>query len=57
LQQLGQEFALKDLAEFSFFLGIEVSRTKDGIILTQEKYVADLLKKVGMSNCKGALHL
>jgi hypothetical protein len=56
-QQLGQEFALKDLGEFSFFLGIEVSRTKDGIILTQEKYVADLLKKVGMSNYKGPLHL
>jgi hypothetical protein len=54
LHQLGQEFALKDLGELSFFLGIEVSRTKDGIILTQEKYAADLLKKVGMSNCKGA---
>jgi hypothetical protein len=53
LQQLGQEFALKDLGDLSFFLGIEVRRTKDGIILTQKKYAADLLKKVGMSNCKG----
>jgi hypothetical protein len=53
LQQLGQEFALKDLGKLSFFLGIEVNRTRDGLVLTQEKYAVDLLKKVGMSNCKG----
>jgi hypothetical protein len=30
-----------------------VNRARGGLVLTQEKYVADLLKKVGMSNCKG----
>jgi hypothetical protein len=54
LQQLGQEFALKDLGELSYFLGIDVSPKKDEIVLTQEKYVTVLLKKIGMSNCKGA---
>jgi hypothetical protein len=34
-------------------LAIEVNWTRDGLVLTQEKYAADLLKKVGMSNCKG----
>jgi hypothetical protein len=53
LKQLGQEFALKNLGELSYFLGIEVNQTKNGIKLTQEKYVGDLLKRVGMSNCKG----
>jgi hypothetical protein len=53
LKQLDQEFALKDLGELSYFLGIEVNQTKNGIMLTQEKYAGDLLKRVGMSNCKG----
>jgi hypothetical protein len=55
LQQLGKDFALKDLADLSFFLGIEVKRTNDGIILTQEKYASDLLKKTGMADCKGVV--
>lgn len=52
LRNLKQEFALKDLGELHYFLGIEVSKVKDGIVLTQDKYASDLLKKVNMSNCK-----
>ncbi|WVZ50557.1 hypothetical protein U9M48_001799 [Paspalum notatum var. saurae] len=52
LKNLKQEFALKDLGDLHYFLGIEVSKTRDGIILSQEKYASDLLKKVGMSECK-----
>jgi hypothetical protein len=52
LRNLKQEFALKDLGELHYFLGIEVSKVKDGIVLTQDKYATDLLKKVNMSNCK-----
>jgi hypothetical protein len=52
LRQLGQEFALKDLGKLNY-LGIEVVQEQDGIILTQEKYASDLLKRVGMSDCKG----
>jgi hypothetical protein len=35
-----------------YFLGIEVKRTSEGILLSQEKYAAEILKKVGMMNCK-----
>jgi histone deacetylase 1/2 len=52
LKQLNEEFALKDLGELHYFLGIEVSRVRDGIILTQEKYANDVLKRVGMTQCK-----
>jgi hypothetical protein len=38
LRDLGNEFALKDLGELSYFLGIEVSKLKYGVILSQEKY-------------------
>jgi hypothetical protein len=55
LQQLSKDFALKDLGDLNFFLGIEVKRTNDGIILTQEKYASDLLKKTSMADCKGVV--
>lgn len=47
-----QEFALKDLGNFHYFLGIEVRKLHDGILLKQEKYATDLLKKAGMMDCK-----
>jgi hypothetical protein len=52
LQDLKADFALKDLGELHYFLGIEVKRTSEGILLSQEKYAAEILKKVGMMNCK-----
>jgi hypothetical protein len=52
LQDLQKDFALKDLGKLHYFVGIEVSQTASGILLSQEKYANDLLKKVGMSNCK-----
>ncbi|WVZ53456.1 hypothetical protein U9M48_004396 [Paspalum notatum var. saurae] len=52
LKSLKQEFALKDLGELHYFLGIEVNKIRDGIILTQDKYASDLLKRVNMADCK-----
>lgn len=52
LKDLGSEFVLEDLGDLSFFLGIEVKKHKDGIVLSQEKYATDLLKRVGMQGCK-----
>jgi hypothetical protein len=52
LKDLEEEFALKDLGDLHYFLGIEVNKVRDGVILTQDKYASDLLKKVGMSDCK-----
>lgn len=37
-----------------FFLSIEVKKKNDGILLNQAKYALDLLKKVGMIDCKAA---
>ena len=53
IHQLGAKFALKDLGEFNYFLGLEVTPTVDGLHLSQTKYIGDLLKKAQMVNCKG----
>jgi hypothetical protein len=52
LQDLGSAFALKDLGDLHFFLGIEVKKFKQGIVLTQEKYALDLLDRVCLKRCK-----
>ncbi|RVW98450.1 Retrovirus-related Pol polyprotein from transposon RE1 [Vitis vinifera] len=39
------KFHTKDLGELKYFLGIEVSRSKKGMFLSQRKYVLDLLKR------------
>ena len=52
LSQLRDDFALKDLGQLHYFLGMEVHKAGGGIILTQDKYANDLLNRVGMSDCK-----
>jgi hypothetical protein len=38
LKNLERDIALKDLGELHYFLCIEVTKTKEGILLTQQKY-------------------
>jgi histone deacetylase 1/2 len=52
LHDLGIDFALKDLGELHYFLGIEVKKDTDGIILSQEKYARDIIARVNMAGCK-----
>jgi hypothetical protein len=49
---LAKEFEIKDLGELKYFLGIEVARSRNGIFISQRKYVLDLLKETGMLGCK-----
>ncbi|RVW65953.1 Retrovirus-related Pol polyprotein from transposon RE1 [Vitis vinifera] len=49
---LSREFEMKDLGYLKYFLGIEVSRSSEGIFLTQRKYALDLLQETGMSGCQ-----
>jgi histone deacetylase 1/2 len=53
LTALGKEFALKDLGDLHYFLGLEVHKVSDGLILNQEKYARDVLARVGMTHCSG----
>ncbi|KAH9678972.1 retrovirus-related pol polyprotein from transposon RE1 [Citrus sinensis] len=44
----------KDLSNLKYFLGMEIERLKEGIAVTQQKYVLDLLMETGMLGCKPA---
>ena len=48
ITKLHQVFALKDLGEVSYFLGIYVTPTEHGLHLSQTKYISDLLCKCQM---------
>ncbi|XP_028084292.1 uncharacterized protein LOC114285439 [Camellia sinensis] len=43
---------MKELGLVNYFLGISVTKTASGYVLSQQKYASELLAKAGMSNCK-----
>lgn len=47
---LSNRFSVKDLGTLHFFLGVEVLRTTNGIFLSQQKYIMDLLHDVHMQD-------
>lgn len=52
--KLNDEFALKQLGNLEYFLGIEIRRLQDGsLFLSQAKYIKDLLEKANMQEAKG----
>jgi len=53
-ENLSKEFEVKDLGQLKYFLGIEVARSPKGIVLSQRKYVLDLLNETGMLGCRPA---
>ena len=48
-------FEMSDLGHLHYFLGLQVLQTKEGIFLSQSKYVCDLLRRFHMEDCKSAL--
>ncbi|XP_025673380.1 uncharacterized mitochondrial protein AtMg00810-like [Arachis hypogaea] len=51
-QYLHDLFKIKELGEFTYFLGMEISRGLRGVAICQRKYCLDLLKDYGMLNAK-----
>ncbi|KAH9671717.1 reverse transcriptase Ty1/copia-type domain-containing protein [Citrus sinensis] len=51
IQDIQKTFALKDLGELSYFLGIKVSKLQNGIHLSQAKYIVDILAKHDLASC------
>lgn len=54
VKKLNAEFSLKDLGQLDYFLGIEVHYSENGsLLLSQKKYIQDLLVKANMANANG----
>ncbi|XP_070049026.1 uncharacterized protein [Nicotiana tomentosiformis] len=49
---LDQQFRVNDLGEIKYFLGIEVLRSKAGILLNQRKYILELISELRLSGAK-----
>ncbi|KAK2984749.1 hypothetical protein RJ640_004574 [Escallonia rubra] len=54
---LSHYFSLKDLGYLNYFLGVKVVCRNNGLLLSQSKYIADLLKKYNMHEGKGVTSL
>ncbi|XP_019161174.1 PREDICTED: uncharacterized protein LOC109157790 [Ipomoea nil] len=50
--KMGSEFKIRDMGRLSFFLGIETIPVDDGLLLSQQHYMKDILKRAGMVDCK-----
>ncbi|GKB43295.1 putative ribonuclease H-like domain-containing protein [Tanacetum coccineum] len=49
-----KRFQMSSMGELTFFLGLQVKQQPDGIIISQDKYVADILKKFDFCSIKTA---
>nr|GEW37314.1 putative ribonuclease H-like domain-containing protein [Tanacetum cinerariifolium] len=51
-QMMHKRFQMSSMGELTFFLGLQVKQKDDGIFISQDKYVADILKKFDFTTVK-----
>ncbi|GJZ90513.1 putative ribonuclease H-like domain-containing protein [Tanacetum coccineum] len=49
-----KKFQMSSMGELTFFLGLQVTQKANGIFISQDKYVDEILKKFGFSTVKTA---
>lgn len=47
-----KDFEIKELKRFKYFLGIEVAHSWQGIFISRQKYVLNLLNEIGKLGSK-----
>ncbi|GJS56920.1 putative ribonuclease H-like domain-containing protein [Tanacetum coccineum] len=53
-QMIHKRFQMSSMGELTFFLGLQVKQKDEGIFISQDKYVADILKKFDFVTVKTA---
>nr|GEU80445.1 hypothetical protein [Tanacetum cinerariifolium] len=53
-KRMKDKFQMSSMGELTFFLGLQVKQKKDGIFISQDKYVAEILRKFRLSEGKSA---
>ncbi|GJW07666.1 putative ribonuclease H-like domain-containing protein [Tanacetum coccineum] len=51
-QMMHKRFQMSSMGELTFFLGLQVKQKDDGIFISQDKYVANILKKFDFATVK-----
>ncbi|GJY93215.1 putative ribonuclease H-like domain-containing protein [Tanacetum coccineum] len=51
-KMMHKKFQMSSIGELTFFLGLQVTQKDDGIFISQDKYVDEILKKFGFSTVK-----
>ncbi|XP_022895332.1 uncharacterized protein LOC111409522 [Olea europaea var. sylvestris] len=51
-ERLKQEFEMSMVGELSYFLGLQVKQTEDGLFISQSKYAKNLAKRFGLDSKK-----
>ncbi|GJS01823.1 putative ribonuclease H-like domain-containing protein [Tanacetum coccineum] len=51
----GQRFQMSSIGELIFFLGLQVKQKTNGLFISQDKYVAEMLKKFDLASVKTAI--
>jgi Reverse transcriptase (RNA-dependent DNA polymerase) len=49
---MDSEFEMSMMGELTFFLGLQIKQIKDYIFISQTKYAKELVKKIGLDDCK-----
>ena len=55
-QHLFSKFQTKYLGKLKYFLGIEIAQSKSGVVVSQRKYILDILEETSMLGCKPVRH-
>lgn len=55
ISELSHEFAMSDLGALHHFLGISVTRTTTGLVLSQRQYAQEILGRASMSSCNSSV--
>ncbi|GKF71139.1 uncharacterized mitochondrial protein-like protein, partial [Tanacetum coccineum] len=53
-KMMHKKFHMSFIGELKFFLGLQVKQKEDGIFISQDKYVTEILKKFGFIDVKTA---
>jgi hypothetical protein len=51
-KDMQNEFEMSLLGELSFFLGLQIHQSNQGIFISQTKYIREMLKRFRMEDCK-----
>jgi hypothetical protein len=51
-KDMQNEFEMSLLGELSFFLGLQIRQSNQGIFISQTKYIREMIKRFGIEDCK-----